>query len=120
MELPVLGTVLAILLSSDKTLLTAFSGGKSLHPMYASLGNIAKNARSLAYLKAWPMIALLPVVRAEFFSNMRKVCTDNMMRCFRREILHASLKLILDQLIEGAKRYVKKYIFKTSYSIKVF
>jgi len=50
-----------ILLASDETHLTNFSGNKKLWPVYMSIGNIRSSIRNMHTMHAWIPIALLPV-----------------------------------------------------------
>ncbi|KAF8464828.1 hypothetical protein BDZ91DRAFT_659835, partial [Kalaharituber pfeilii] len=54
-------TVVPILLASDQTHLTNFSGDKKLWPVYMSIGNIVSRVRNKPSAHAWVPIALLPV-----------------------------------------------------------
>ncbi len=99
MKLPDWGTVLAILLASDKTNLTNFSGGKMAYPCYLSLGNISKAARSLHYLKAWPLIAYWPILTKSMLSSARiKFKNQEHFRQLKREILHCCVRIVIDEI----------------------
>jgi len=50
-----------ILLASDETHLTNFSGDKKLWPVYMSIGNIRSSIQNMHTMYAWIPIALLPV-----------------------------------------------------------
>ncbi|KAF8435241.1 hypothetical protein BGX38DRAFT_1074065, partial [Terfezia claveryi] len=53
-------TLVPILLASDQTHLTNFSGDKKLWPLYMSIGNIKSSVRNKPTMNAWIPIALLP------------------------------------------------------------
>jgi Plavaka transposase len=55
------GTLIPILLASDKTQLTTYSGDKSGWPLYMSIGNIRKDIRRKISNNAWILIGLLPI-----------------------------------------------------------
>ncbi|EJD33149.1 hypothetical protein AURDEDRAFT_177772, partial [Auricularia subglabra TFB-10046 SS5] len=57
------GTVIPILLSTDKTQLTAFSGEHTAYPVYMSIGNIAKHVRRQPSLRAFRLIGYLPTLK---------------------------------------------------------
>ncbi|KAF8430917.1 hypothetical protein BGX38DRAFT_1077355, partial [Terfezia claveryi] len=59
--LPDGGTLVPILLASDETHLTNFSGDKKLWPVYMSIGNIRSSIRNTHTMHAWIPIALLPI-----------------------------------------------------------
>src|SRR5437868_13301746 len=49
-----------VLLASDQTHLTNFSGDKKLWPLYMSIGNIDSTVRNKPTMNAWIPLALLP------------------------------------------------------------
>ena len=59
--MPECGTVIPLLLASDKTHLTSFSGEKAAWPVYMSIGNISKDIRWQSSKRAWVLVALLPI-----------------------------------------------------------
>ncbi|KAF8473800.1 hypothetical protein BDZ91DRAFT_845281 [Kalaharituber pfeilii] len=61
LTLPIGSTLVPILLASDVTHLTNFSGGKKLWPLYLSIGNITSRVRNMPSMNAWIPLALLPI-----------------------------------------------------------
>ncbi|KAG8733506.1 hypothetical protein FRC10_012318 [Ceratobasidium sp. 414] len=61
-KLPSGATVVPIILSSDSTQLTNFSGGKSAWPVYLTIGNIPKSIRAKINSYSSLLLAYLPVV----------------------------------------------------------
>ena len=61
MTLPVGSTLVPILLASDQTHLTNFSGDKKLWPLYMTIGNITSNIRNRPSMHAWVLLALLAI-----------------------------------------------------------
>ncbi|KAF8432615.1 hypothetical protein BGX38DRAFT_1077160, partial [Terfezia claveryi] len=59
--IPVGSTLVPVLLASDQTHLTNFSGDKKLWPLYMSIGNIKSSMRNKPTMNAWIPIALLPI-----------------------------------------------------------
>ena len=59
--LPEGATLVPILLASDETNLTNFSGDKKLWPVYMSMGNIRNSVRNTHIMHAWVPIAFLPI-----------------------------------------------------------
>ena len=53
-------TLLSIMLASDKTHLTTFSGDKNMHPVYISIANIHKDVRNKPSRQGWMLLAKLP------------------------------------------------------------
>src|SRR5260221_12119685 len=50
----------AVILASDETHLTNFSGSKVFHALYMTLGNIYGNIRRQPQSGAWVLLAILP------------------------------------------------------------
>ncbi|KAF8417171.1 hypothetical protein BGX38DRAFT_1109459 [Terfezia claveryi] len=61
MTLPVGSSLVPILITSDQTCLTNFSGDKKLWPIFISVGNIPSAIRNKPSSQAWILIGLLPV-----------------------------------------------------------
>ncbi|KAF8435537.1 hypothetical protein BGX38DRAFT_1100220 [Terfezia claveryi] len=61
MTLPVGSSLVPILITSDQTCLTNFSGDKKLWPIFMSVGNIPSAIRNKPSSQAWILIGLLPV-----------------------------------------------------------
>ena len=55
------GTVVPLLLASNKTQLTNFSGDKAAWPVYMLIGNISKDLRRQGSKRAWVLVAILPI-----------------------------------------------------------
>ena len=85
-EIPDGGTLIPVLLASDKTQLTTYSGDKSGWPLYMSIGNIRKDVRRKTSNNAWILIGLLPIPP--------KGCG----RALSDEIFHRSIDRILQPL----------------------
>ena len=54
-------TILSVILASDKTHLTNFTGDKSMHAVYMSLGNIRKDVRKKLSAHAGLLVAKIPI-----------------------------------------------------------
>ena len=55
------GTLLSVVLSSDKTNISIMSGNRMAHPLLLSLANIAMDVHSKGSLHGHLLLALLPV-----------------------------------------------------------
>lgn len=85
-KIPDGGLLIPVLLASDKTHLTNYSGDKSGWPLYLSIGNIRKDIRRKPNNNAWILIGLLPIPP--------KGCG----REISDEIFHRSIERILSPL----------------------
>ncbi|KAG9107022.1 hypothetical protein FRC07_008704, partial [Ceratobasidium sp. 392] len=95
-KLPPGSTVVPIILSSDSTQLTNFSGGKSAWPVYITLGNIPKSIRAQVNSYSSLLLAYLPVPKLHCFPS--KTRGDQKARIF-----HESMAQILEPLISAGK-----------------
>ncbi|KAE9397784.1 hypothetical protein BT96DRAFT_1034641 [Gymnopus androsaceus JB14] len=62
------GTIIPIILSTDKTLVTTFCG-KSAYPIYLTIGNIPKEIRRKPSSRAYILIGYLPTSKLEHITN---------------------------------------------------
>ncbi|KAH7098005.1 hypothetical protein BKA62DRAFT_814099 [Auriculariales sp. MPI-PUGE-AT-0066] len=60
MQLPTGASVIPIILSTDKTQLTSFTGKQTCYPVYMSIGTIPKHLRRQPSTRAWRLLAYLP------------------------------------------------------------
>ncbi|KAF8596730.1 hypothetical protein BDV93DRAFT_405243, partial [Ceratobasidium sp. AG-I] len=94
--LPPGATVVPIILSSDATQLTNFSGGKSAWPVYVTIGNIPKSIRAKISSYSTLLLAYLPVAKLQCFPAKER--GDQVSRLF-----HASMTEILAPLITAGR-----------------
>lgn len=92
--------MLAIILSSDKTLLSVGTGNQSLHPLYLSIGNIKAEIRCKQSYHAFVLIGLLPLPE---FRNVKHTDVQSLLLA---RLHHYCLKFILKPLMEAAERGV--------------
>ncbi|KAI0044804.1 hypothetical protein FA95DRAFT_1453203, partial [Auriscalpium vulgare] len=59
-KLPDGATIVPLIFSSDKTLLTNFSGDEAAYPLYLTIGNIAKDVRRIPSCHAHMLVGYLP------------------------------------------------------------
>src|ERR1700733_6285847 len=91
-------TIQSVVLGSDATHLTNFSGDKSIHAVYMTLGNIRKEVRHKSTFKCWMVLAYLPKPK---FANTKFDATgtlgeaDGMPSLCGKIFLHEALRHIL-------------------------
>lgn len=93
-ELPEGATVAPVILSSDKTQLSVFSGDKSAWPVYLTIGNIHKSIRRQPSQHATILLGYLPVTK--FATSTKKDHSGLGQRLF-----HFAMAHLLDPLIHA-------------------
>ncbi|KAF8587701.1 hypothetical protein K439DRAFT_1337354 [Ramaria rubella] len=68
-KLPPGVTISPVILASDKTWLSQFSGDKSAWPVYITIGNIAKSTRAKPSLHSSILLGYIPVSKLTCFSK---------------------------------------------------
>ncbi|KAG9054398.1 hypothetical protein FS842_005248 [Serendipita sp. 407] len=92
-KLPSGSTVIPIILGSDKTHLTQFTGDKKAWPIYMSVGNISSRARQEAASNAWAVIAYIPIVT---WNDEKEIHGALSSRLF-----HQCMEMVLKPLVEA-------------------
>lgn len=102
--------ILAIILASDKTHLTNFSGDKVMYPVYLSLGNIEKGVRAKLSSDCWVLFAKIPVskfAKTYFNTTLTEAEKKGMPALLRKILFHECLRHALAPLrirsIDGLK-----------------
>ncbi|KAG8685637.1 hypothetical protein FRC09_014619, partial [Ceratobasidium sp. 395] len=95
------GTVISIIISSDETKLTAFSGDKKAHPVYMTIGNIPKRLRRRISKRANILIGYLPVPKLDCITDLEK------RRVTKRKIFHDCMKVMLQPLEDACREGVE-------------
>ena len=95
-QLKVGSTILSIILATDKTHLTNFSGDKSMHAVYMSLGNIHKDAQHKLKNHAWLLVAKTPVTKfpCTQFDGL-KTEKKAMPGILHQQLFHKCMKILL-------------------------
>jgi hypothetical protein len=88
------GVVCPVIISTDKTHLTNFSGDKKAYPVYLTIGNISKDVRRKPTSYSSTLIGYLPVAHFESFSNPK-------VPAYR--LFHKCMKTILELLMDAGK-----------------
>ena len=90
-------TIIPVHISSDKTLVTSFCG-KSVYPVYITIGNIPKDIRRKPSIHAQVLLAYLPVARLDH------IVSESSRRRASQNLFHACMRRVLQPLeTAGAK-----------------
>ncbi|KAI0088972.1 hypothetical protein BDY19DRAFT_1006916 [Irpex rosettiformis] len=92
-------TVIPVIIASDKTQITLF-GGKSMYPVYITIGNIPKQLRRKVSQQTQILLAYLPTTHLEHIINeaAKRRMVLNILHTALREILRPLRKAGLDGL----------------------
>ncbi|KAF8430743.1 hypothetical protein BGX38DRAFT_1104431 [Terfezia claveryi] len=97
MTLPVGCTLVPVILISDQTFLTNFSGDKKLWPLFMSIGNIPSHVRNKPTAQAWILIGL-PLIGPKRTKGIKGFSTKEQEYDALR-VQHTILERILKPLI---------------------
>ncbi|EPS93667.1 hypothetical protein FOMPIDRAFT_1055780 [Fomitopsis schrenkii] len=99
--LPKGATVAPIIISTDKTQLTRFSGNRLVYPVYMMLGNIPKALQRKPSEHACMLISYLSVDKVDGTG-----ITDKKQCALVQQLFHTSVKMILEPLEKAGKEGV--------------
>ncbi|KIJ08836.1 hypothetical protein PAXINDRAFT_36830, partial [Paxillus involutus ATCC 200175] len=95
-QLPLGATLFGVVLSSDKTNITAMTGGRIAHPLLISLANIKMDIQNKASNSAFLLAALLPI--PEFIHPVSCICS-----VLSDQLIHRCLDIVLEPLKQAAQ-----------------
>lgn len=81
-----------VLIASDSTHLTQFSGGKKAWPVYLSIGNIKFKTRNLPSKRAWLLVGYIPCIN--FHDD------DKIRGTLNARLYHQCMEVITNHLVE--------------------
>ncbi|KAG9123531.1 hypothetical protein FRC07_014824 [Ceratobasidium sp. 392] len=95
------GTIIPVIISSDETKLTSFSGDKKAHPVYITIGNLPKRLRRRTSKRANILLGYLPVPKLNCESNKEERTLQ------RRHLFHQCMRALVKPLAEAASTGVE-------------
>ena len=93
-------TIAPVILSSDKTQLSRFSGDKQAWPVYLTIGNIDKSICRKPSERATVLVGYIPVTKGECFSPAKRQFEGY-------QLFHDLMGAILEPLIKAGRSGVK-------------
>jgi hypothetical protein len=95
-KLPKGATAAPVIVSSDKTQLSQFSGDKSAWPVYLSVGTISKAIRQEVSARATVLVGYIPVPKLANVSPAKRSDQE-------AQIFHDCMRILLEPLVEAGK-----------------
>ncbi|EJD51489.1 hypothetical protein AURDEDRAFT_56899 [Auricularia subglabra TFB-10046 SS5] len=96
-RLPIGAAQIPIIIGSDKTQLTSFSGEHSAYPVYMSIGNIAKHIRGQPTKRAFRLVAYLPTLKPD-----ETMMSEARARVLRNRLFHKAMEMVFEPLFTAA------------------
>ncbi|KAJ7757903.1 hypothetical protein B0H16DRAFT_1822559 [Mycena metata] len=98
--LPKGSTLCPIIISSDKTQLTRFSGDQQAWPVYLTIGDIDKETRRSPSSHATVLIGYIPVTKLEIFKKASR-------QAVAHQLFHDCMRVLLAPLKEAGEKGVR-------------
>ncbi|KAF8595004.1 hypothetical protein BDV93DRAFT_407138, partial [Ceratobasidium sp. AG-I] len=95
------GTILPLIIASDRTRLSIMSGGQEAYPVYLTIGNIDKSILRKTSFKAMVLLAYLPVEDFEHSTGDEKARLKNQLTHRAMEVVTASLRKTSKEGVEA-------------------
>ncbi|EIM82509.1 uncharacterized protein STEHIDRAFT_64969 [Stereum hirsutum FP-91666 SS1] len=93
-------TIAPVIIASDKTQLSTFSGDKSAWPVYLTIGNNEKEVRRKPSQRATLLLGYIPVSKLECFSKPRRSIEAN-------RLFHSCMRKLLQPLVDAGNEGVR-------------
>jgi hypothetical protein len=91
-ELPPGATVVPVILSTDKTLMTQLRGDQSAWPVYITIGNLTRSARRMQTSPGSLLVGFLPISK-----DVTKASDHDMAYEIKSDLYHQSMSIILQR-----------------------
>jgi len=101
MKLPHGSTAVPVILMSDSTQLTGFSGDKKAWPIYMTIGNLTRGVRAQTSSYSTVLLALLPVPPK--YKKKMKAADRTAQQLTNRQVLEKALVQLLEPLIDAGR-----------------
>ncbi|KAG9096299.1 hypothetical protein FRC06_008818, partial [Ceratobasidium sp. 370] len=95
------GTIVPLIIASDRTMLSVMSGGQQAYPVYISLENIDKEVRRKPGMQATVLLAYLPV------DKFQHVTDPTLRSRLRNELTHRAMEKVMEPLKAASKEGVE-------------
>ncbi|KAL1669930.1 hypothetical protein GGF50DRAFT_43417, partial [Schizophyllum commune] len=95
-RLPKGATLAPLIIATDKTQLTNFSGGKTAYPVYLTIGNLPKAIRRKPSMHACVLIGYLPTEKV-----LDEQLTTQEARSRGARVFHESMRVLLEPLVSA-------------------
>ena len=100
--MPVGAAVAPVIIATDKTQLTQFSGNKSAYPIYMTLGNLPRALRRKPSEHACILIGYLSCDKID-----SEGLSEHKQRALVQQLFHLSVHTILEPLIRAGKEGIE-------------
>ncbi|KAJ8507713.1 hypothetical protein ONZ45_g9944 [Pleurotus djamor] len=101
-KLPKGACLAPIIIATDKTQLTQFSGSKAAYPVYMTLGNIAKSVRQKPSRNACVLLGYLSADKVDGSG-----LSDKELRLRTKQLFHSGIRIMLESLMALGKEGVE-------------
>ncbi|KAF8958088.1 hypothetical protein BDZ97DRAFT_1906594 [Flammula alnicola] len=101
-HLPKGATLAPVIIATDKTQLTQFSGNKAAYPVYLTIGNIPKATRRKPSKHACVLVAYLSVDKID-----RSRMNEQEHRSRVQRVFHESMRIVLEPLINAGNNGIE-------------
>ncbi|KIO24757.1 hypothetical protein M407DRAFT_51577, partial [Tulasnella calospora MUT 4182] len=95
-------TVAPVILASDKTKFSYFSGDKAAWPVYLTIGNISKRVRRKTSKRAVLLLGYLPVAKLHCWSDSKR-------KAIGHDLFHACMRRFVEPLVTAGKQGVNMH-----------